>query len=99
MCSAGSTFAESLDMLYKMFWVFQWEYPKGTKFFFNFLQKVMSIRLVNSMPERVKKFFNQKEDISYVGCSLTVYFKIVTVWSKICIQVLLFGTEKLLQFA
>ena len=58
VCSAGSTFAESLDMLYKMFWVFQWEYPKGTKLFFKFLQKVYKMSFGNErVPSKVEEIF------------------------------------------
>lgn len=60
VCIAGSTFVESLDMLYKLYWVFQWEYPQGTTQFFKFLQRVYKMSFGNErVPSKVAEIYSR----------------------------------------
>lgn len=43
VCAAGTSLAESMDYLFKMYWVFEMHYPAGLQIFFKFLQCMYNI--------------------------------------------------------
>jgi hypothetical protein len=53
-CSAGSSLVESLDLLFKFFWVFKIKYTSGLKMFFTFLQNLFGLKFgKEKIPSRV----------------------------------------------
>jgi hypothetical protein len=56
VCCAGTSLAESMDTMFKMYWVFQMHYPPGLQVFMKFLQSVYKIVYANErMPNRVSE--------------------------------------------
>jgi hypothetical protein len=54
VCNAGSSLVESLDLLFKMLWVFKMQYPSGLKMFFTFIQQIFGIKYGSErIPSRV----------------------------------------------
>jgi hypothetical protein len=54
VCSAGTPLAESVDMLFKMYWVFNMQYPAGLQVFLKFLQSIYKVSYAKErMPNRV----------------------------------------------